>query len=121
MNESEQAQAIAEIKERVIDCPKANQMDLEDIAFSKLDREKLLEIVDSQAQKIAASATVIEEMHAHTVTLNALYLQAEEDIAALNDMVEADHRVMAEQAKEIERLKGSQPKISALKDGSNIG
>lgn len=53
MNKSEQAQAIAEIKERVIDCPKANQMDLEDIAFSKLDREKLLEIVDSQAQKIA--------------------------------------------------------------------
>lgn len=41
--------------------------------------EDLREIVDSQAQKISA----------------------------LNDMVEADHRVMAEQAKEIEKLKSN--------------
>jgi hypothetical protein len=53
MNESEQAQDISEIKARWFDCPKANQMDIEDIAFAKLDREKLLEIVDSQSQKIA--------------------------------------------------------------------
>ena len=49
-------------------------------------------LIDSQAQKIADQATVIEEMHAHTVTLNALYLQAEDKIA--------------EQAKEIERKCG---------------
>lgn len=55
------------------------------------ENAKLRALVDSQAQKIAASATVIDEMHAHTVTLNALYLQAENKIA--------------EQAKGIERLK----------------
>ena len=71
MNKSEQAQAIAEIKERVIDCPKANQMDLEDIAFSKLDREKLLEIVDSQAQKIQAQEALSE------INRNALDTAAE--------------------------------------------
>lgn len=43
------------------------------------DRAFLIGLVDSQAQKISA----------------------------LNDMVEADHRVMAEQAKEIEKLKSN--------------
>lgn len=57
-------------------------------------------LIDSQAQKIADQATVIEEMHAHTVTLNALYLQAEDKIA--------------EQAKEIERLKDLVRKTSGV-------
>ena len=99
--EAQQAQTIKRIGE-MLNTPWGH-----DVGVWVANCEDLREIVDSQAQKIAASATVIEEMHAHTVTLNALYLQAEEDIAALNDMVEADHRVMAEQAKEIEKLKSN--------------
>lgn len=85
MNESEQAQAIAEIKERVIDCPKANQMDLEDIAFSKLDREKLLEIVDSQAQKIAQ---LTKERDAMTATAYRLVVDEQQHISEARKIAE---------------------------------
>jgi hypothetical protein len=37
---------LEEIRERVLNCPLAKMMDLEDIAFAKVDREKLLERVD---------------------------------------------------------------------------
>lgn len=93
--ESQQAQTIAAL----IKLAKLHKADIE--KHERLTEEErtsyswvigdMLKIVDPQAQKITASATVIEEMHAHTVTLNALYLQAEGTIA--------------EQAKEIERLK----------------
>lgn len=81
---AEQAQSIAEIK-RLMKTFGAT------VTYSYADMHTAISLVDSQAQKIAASATVIDEMHAHTVTLNALYLQAENKIA--------------EQAKEIDRLK----------------
>lgn len=82
--ESEQAQAIAEIK-RLMKTFGAT------VTYSYADMHTAISLVDSQAQKIAASATVMDGMHAHTVTLNALYLQAEQKIS--------------EQAKEIAKLK----------------
>lgn len=90
---AEQAQSIAEIK-RLMKTFGAT------VTYSYADMHTAISLVDSQSQNIAASATVIDEMHAHTVTLNALYLQAENKIA--------------EQAKEIDRLnksKGEQNEI----------
>ena len=85
--EAQQAQTVKKTRE-LLQIARFNNIQ----AVSVEVADELLEIVDSQAQKIADQATVIEEMHAHTVTLNALYLQAEDKIA--------------EQAKEIERKCG---------------
>lgn len=60
--EAQQAQTIAEIRERWVDCPMAKDMDLEDIAFAKIDRGELLEIVDSKSQKMQTNAQTITEL-----------------------------------------------------------
>ena len=111
MKESEQAQTIAEIRNWVspgnmVYYPHNIRQFEEVYTKSHNHTIKLLEIVDSQAQKIAASATVIDEMHAHTVTLNALYLQAENKIA--------------EQAKEIERLKAANDMAEKARINSSL-
>lgn len=79
MNESEQAQAIAQMKEDVT----AYEMVLGKNEHTKKYR-MLLEIVDSQAQKIAEQAKTIEINAAYAIELQGK---------------------MSEQTKEIERLK----------------
>lgn len=67
MNESEQAQAIAEIKYRHKDTQEGIESGLMRIGMPTAicahnDRANLLEIVDSQAQKIAEQAKEIERL-----------------------------------------------------------
>ena len=93
MNEQEQAQAIAEIRQQcIVDALNPNR----GLSWSMAEkaRNTLLKIVDYQAQKIAEQ---VEAIQRHVNAANFL------------------HNEISEQVKEIERLKGIESELESVK------